>query len=400
MVNEINSSNADNAFDPRTATPVEYLHWLQLRIARELSNFGSRSSLSLNASLQDDIQRKAAFERASNLFSSSLNVAGQESEPLRSHYDEVKQHLLSIQVPTAADNPVGYSILHSVVRDVEQAIIRLGYKVPEEVTFGTLPTGQINGMACAVPAGGLIVALDDGLFTFLHSLAKTVATFYKATMNSNGLEISLVESDLAHAVITNEEGNLRWLETLVAAFVYKWPNVAPLRPITDDRQHLVHLLVNSVEIFIVAHEFGHLLLGHYERNAFASKRSLLSDIEVDRLNTLQKEELDADRLGLRFLREHHRKAGYSVDHTLAVIWFLGGCLLILEDMVGQDSNHPPALVRSKLLLQQLVDEEGSGMKDPSSSKVVFDVMHHLKFHNENRYRQWERQALNGKVPWM
>lgn len=100
MVNEINSSNADNAFDPRTATPVEYLHWLQLRIARELSNFGSRSSLSLNASLQDDIQRKAAFERASNLFSSSLNVAGQESEPLRSHYDEVKQHLLTQHLGT------------------------------------------------------------------------------------------------------------------------------------------------------------------------------------------------------------------------------------------------------------------------------------------------------------
>lgn len=390
----------ENVIDPRTATPAEYLHWLQLEISKRLCNFGSQSSLSLNQSLYDGISRQAALERAAKLMNSSIAVTGQEAKNGQLYYDKMRQRLLDTQAPTAAENPVGYSILRDIVEDVQQAMARLNLRMPEAVAFGTLPTGQINGIACAVPAGGLIVAIDDGLFTFVHSLAKAVAVFYKATMGPDGLEIKLTESNLAQAVETNEEGNLRWLETLIAAFVIKSPDHAPLRPITDDRIHLVHMLVNSVEVFVVAHEFGHLILGHYERNAFGSERHLITDTEVKQLNTLQKDELEADRLGLKLLREHHKKLGYhSIDHTLAAIWFFCGCLLILEEMYGQDSKHPPALLRSRALLQQLVEEEGSGMKDPASSKVVFDVMHHLRFHNENRYRQWERQALSGRVPW-
>lgn len=390
---------SENVIDLRTATPAEYLHWLQLETAKELSNFGSQSSLSLNQSLYDGISRQAASERAANLMNSSIVVTGQEDEEWQSYYGEMQQRFLDTQVPTAAENPVGYSILRDIVKDVQRAMARLDLRVPEAVAFGTLPTGQINGIACVVPAGGLIVAIDDGLFTFVHSLAKAVAAFYKATMGPNGLEIVLIESDLAQAVRTNEEGNLRWLETLVAAFVYKWPNIAPLRPIIDDRTYLIHMLVNSVETFIVAHEFGHLILGHYERNAFSSEQRLLTDIEVKQLNTIQREELEADRLGLKLLREHHKKIGLSVDHTLATTWFIGGFLLILGDMFGNGSSHPPALVRGKALLQNLIDNEGTDMQDPAASKRVFDVMHHLRVHNENRYKQWEKQAFSGRVPW-
>lgn len=183
-----------------------------------------------------------------------------------------KQILLDTSVPTGIGNVAYYSALSDLVQEIEQAAARLGYALPEEVTFGILPTGLTNGMACPVPAGGLIVAIDDGFFLYLYLLAKTVALFYEVSASPNGWQVSLAEEDIDKAVRTNEEASERWLEAFIATFVFRYPYMAPQRLLMDQRHLLATELATTVELFIVAHEYGHLILGHLERDRAISKR--------------------------------------------------------------------------------------------------------------------------------
>lgn len=232
--------------------------------------------------------------------------------------------MLNTSLPTGIGNIAYYSALTDRVQEVEQAAARLGYEVPEEVTFGVLPTGLTNGIACSVPAGGLIVAIDDGFFLYLYLLAKTVALFYKVSVNPNGWQVSLAEEDIVEAVRTNEEASRRWLEALVATFVYRYPNLAPQRLLLDRRYLLAIELTTTVELFIVAHEYGHLILGHLARDRATSERKLSSGVEVEGFDIAREEELEADRIGLKLVREYHRNVGRTVEHTRAAVYFWAG----------------------------------------------------------------------------
>jgi hypothetical protein len=386
--------------DPNTTSPTEFLRWLQLSEANHPSAFGSWSSLSASESLRDRAALEEVVEETSDFLRNSLaNVEENERDDWERSLSEYKEDLLGSQFPANAGNLAYYSTLTGLIGDVEQAAARLGYEVPEAVTFGLLPTGRVNGLACAVPAGGLIVAIDDGLFNFLYSLAKAIATFCDVTVTDSSMDISWVDEDIARVVRMNEEANRRWLEALVATLVYGYPNVAPQRPLLDNRAYLVSMLVTSVEFFLVAHEFGHLILGHYERNDATSKWRLSSGAEVEEINPEMEEELDADRLGLELLRKHHRSLGLSVDNTRWAIWFWAGCLNIIEEMLGTAPTHPPAGMRSERLLQQLAREDGTTITSPSLGLDIYRVMEAPWFQNEARFAEWENRALSGEVPW-
>lgn len=296
-------------------------------------------------------------------------------------------------------------VVTRLVRDVERAIDSLGYEIPEEVTVGALPTGQINGLACAVPAGGLIVALDDGVFSFFNLVAKAIATFYKVERTPDGGgAIALAEGDISRAVATNQEGNRRWLEALTATFVYDHPDLAPLWPSPYEKALIVNASLTPAEMFIVAHEFAHLILGHYDRRRPTYRRRMSGGVEFDNLQTLREDELEADRVALDILREHHRRIGAPVEHTRWAIHFLHGCLNTLtldrrEGVPDQESTHPTAGERSERLLLRLAEEEGTAVETPTFSSSVYEVMRQLFLHNLDRYVEWQELANNGTEPW-
>lgn len=390
----------NDAIDLSTASPTEYLRWLQLRAAREPSALGSWMLLSASESLRDRDALEASLERITNdLRNSLVNIEEAELNDWERALLEKKKELLDMQRPTEIGNQAYHSTLTDLIGVVSQAADRLGYNVPEAVTFGVLPTGRVNGLACPVPAGGLIIAIDDGLFNFVYGLAKAIATFYRVTSMADGWNFSLVDSDIPSAVRTNDEANIRWTETLVATFVYGYPNCASFRPLLDNRSYLVDQLVTPIELFIVAHEYGHLILGHYEQNRRTSEWSMAGGVNVDEFETGRAEELEADRIGLELLREHHRSMGLTVENTRWVICFLAGCLNILEEMLGEWPTHPSASTRTERLLEQLAREDGATNIAASFGAGIYRVMGELRFHNAARYEEWKVRALNGEDPW-
>jgi hypothetical protein len=159
------------------------------------------------------------------------------------------------------------------------------------------------------------------------------------------------------------------------------------------------------EMFIVAHEFAHLILRHYDSDRPTSTRRLAADAEVERIQTRKEDEYEADRLGLEILRDHHRQIGLSDKFTRVVVCFLFGCLTtfentaVLEGMVVQAETHPTSSDRLNRLLQQLAEEEGIPPDAPTDPLSVYRVMEQLWVHNVNRYLEMRELAINGTVPW-
>lgn len=391
--------------NPDTASPTEYLRYLQEWAARQSARPGGWRSAGTEEVLRERAELEAHLASSADALAESSGLDEEEAEELRTVIRNNKRVLDSNMPEGVLGNPYFYAVLTDLVREVELTIARLGYKVPEEVTFGALPTGQINGLACAVPAGGLIVALDDGVFTFFNSLAKTVATFYQVErMPDGGGAFSMIDGDVARAVGTNREGNRRWLETVTATFVYGHPEQAPLWPSPVSRNVLVDSFLIPSEMFIVAHEFAHLILGHYGDGRDTSKRHMLGDVEIDDLDTSRRDELEADRLGLEIVREHYRRIGASADNTRWAIYFLFGSLntLSLDGTRGdsdQSSTHPTNFERLQELLRQLAKEDGTAVDATTFSTSVYDVMQQLFFHNFDRYFEWRELAINGIIPW-
>ena len=396
----------DPPIDPNKASPAEYLHYLQLRAVRERPTLGSWSSLEVSEALKDKSTLRERLEWSTNNLANLSGLQGAELEEFQAQIARVRAEIQNVQLPTGIGNPAFHWVLAQVVRDVDRTVTRLGHKVPDQVAFGALPTGQVNGIACPVPAGGVIVALDDGVFMFLSLLAKAVTTFYGAEITPDGGQtFTLIDSDIPRAVETNEDGNRRWLEALVATFAYTHPEFAPWRPPSQEHAVMLSLLLTSAERFIVAHEFAHLILGHLEPDRRTSTRRLPAEAEVEYIQTRKEEEFEADQLGLEILREFHRQEGVSVGATRAVICFVFGCLTafestaVLEGMVVQTDTHPTPSERLDRLLHQLSEEEGIPPDAPTQADSVYQVMAHLWVHNVDQYWKWRGLAINGSVPW-
>lgn len=401
------SMNGPNeTIDPYAASPAEFLRWLQWVTEKDSSAFGSWRSRAASETHRDPAAFQATLEAGMDVMRKSLtnNEANQRKDTERLLSDYMKR-LLNEEFPDNAGNKAYYLALVDLIADTEEAVNRLGYEVPEDVTFGLLSTGQVNGRACAVPAGGLIIALDDGLFNFVYSLAKAIATLCAVTVTENNdssaVNVSWLDSDIARSLQNNENANLRWLEILFATFILGYPNQAPVRPLFGDQAYLSVTLTTAVEFFVVAHEFGHLILGHYDRNHAASKLMLPDGVEVDELETARAEELEADRIGLQLLFDYHKSHGLALDNTRWAVGFWAGCLNVIELMNGGPSTtHPSACERGTRLLEQLACEDGSTWDTPNLGLDIYNVMGGLWTYNQQRFMEWVRRAEGGEMPYV
>lgn len=399
-------SDPRHPIDPYTAAPAEFLSWLQDVAAEHPSAFGSWRSRAASESLRDPAALEDHIESwMDDIRDSIADAEVTRREDTERSLSEYAKRLLNEQFPDNVGNRAYHLTLVDLVADVREAISRLGYDVPEDVTFGLLPTGQVNGRACTVPAGGLIVAIDDGLFNFVYSLAKAIAALCEVTVTEDadgGAEVdaSWIDNDIARSLQNNEDANRRWLEILFATFILGYPNHCPMRPLLGDRAYLTVTLTTAAEFFVVAHEFGHLILGHYDRSHSALKRMLPGGVEVDEFETARAEELEADRIGLELLRDYHKSLGLSLDNTRWAVWFWTGCLNVLELMYGGPSRtHPSADERGTRLLEQLAREDGSAWDTPSLGLDIYHVMGGLWTHNQQRFVEWIRRAEGGEMPY-
>jgi len=276
----------------------------------------------LHSQLQDNIQeispellkQRAQIEGVESIYSSSANSFTIEDRE-KFLYDKIVKPFLSNILP-------------------EDAQLLL------DVPVGLLPIYDPNAWALQTPGGGNLIAL--------HTEIAAVISFYSE------LQMALRKIFIETQAYPNELHN-KGFEVIFKSFLQQRQLAFPAIPVklTPQEFGVVQMKTCASELFILAHEFAHIALGH--TGAYVEVQlGMGRKPRVRKFNWEQQQELDADLKAIEWL--YHLK-----DKNLGVLFRLATrfpimCAEVLvlihfvESHVGfpdATSTHPPASERLK-----------------------------------------------------
>lgn len=256
-------------------------------------------------------------------------------------------------VPSRYEDPLRYRMIRKRAEQIESAAIAHGMDPRDRPLLGTLPTGQVNAVTYLVPGSrDHVVLLERELFTFALLLSKVVCCTFPAESSASGRTTFFTgPAAVRRRIEEHPELLARFTEVLLAYALTGRPTFA--RPYLPERahQHLALVLRTSMELFVLGHEYGHVLAGHLSQVSRTTPcRARLHD--VDALEYSWKQEYEADAIGCRLAYSAMRDLGY--DSALS-FWgadsFFSGMdvmdratsLLLHGDEERQTlSSHPPS----------------------------------------------------------
>lgn len=166
-------------------------------------------------------------------------------------------------VPTPYEDPLRYSLLRRHARDIEVAAMEKGMELGNRPLFGTLPTGQVNGATYLVPGTTEhVVVLEKELFTFALLLSKAICCTLPLDAGTRAATFATDVDDIKRRIEQQPELAERFTELILAYTITGRPSTA--RPYWPERpyQTLAGVLRRSIELFVLGHEYGHVVAGH------------------------------------------------------------------------------------------------------------------------------------------
>ncbi len=104
--------NLDEPVDPRTASPTQYLRYLQDLAVRQPFVRGGWRSIEIAEALSDRATLETRLDRDANAMIEASGLEGEERERLLAIFAERRQEILAVQIPTGViGNPAFYAIL-------------------------------------------------------------------------------------------------------------------------------------------------------------------------------------------------------------------------------------------------------------------------------------------------
>jgi hypothetical protein len=312
-----------------------------------------------------------------------------------STYDEYESMILLYMkkateaCPSPFQDPWWYGLLMDMIHDIEGVLREMSETPRASYLFGSLPTGQVNAMAVQIPNNPYVLfLLEDGLFGFANLVCKAVAGVfpYRGTGEDGQASFGVSMAEIESAIAAKPDAIERFLEVLLAYIVEGNPHKA--RPYLPEPESaiLAACLRESMEVFVLGHEFGHLIRGHIE--AGRRKVALFGQTNAQQILTNWKDEFEADTTGLEILLRVQGKKGFDVSVSFWGADLFFGCIDVVEKAVqilarGRISEeneylsetHPPTNVRRQMLRDVL---RRSLPEDVASPAIVLaDVVSHI-----------------------
>ena len=251
----------------------------------------------------------------------------------------------------------------TISSQIENILRMLPLPAPQPMMFGALPTGRVNGMAVRVPDSAyVLILIHDGLFAFAGILADIVARAFPCTpWEDRKLRFSVGPKICVRELRADPQIGQQFLELLVAYLIWGNPRLAP-RHLPEQRYlGLSSALRQSMETFVLGHEYGHVIAGHM--GGGPTRRRALASTHVDEIATNWFQELEADVRGLELVvnvmmgQNYDLALGYwGTDLFFRVIDVVEQGVSILRTgspEVGVSHTHPPPALRNENILEVL-----------------------------------------------
>nr|VFK01327.1 MAG: hypothetical protein BECKLFY1418A_GA0070994_11429 [Candidatus Kentron sp. LFY] len=249
-------------------------------------------------------------------------------------------------------------LLRQYSEEIKDAAKEYGFQFPYEVLPGVYPTTSINAQAVAM-GGGALVLLNTGLMGFIYQMVKIYmfTRDFKSDDHVYGTEFS------------EEQGIESSAEVIVAYLFGGNSSLATRYPARGDfRGVAIQQLFYSAERFVLAHEYGHVLVGHLNPKNTVS-RSLAAGDTMNFFKKSWEQEFEADAFALLLtfppsMRQINTKDELELLDLRLAAPYIFFSLAILLDTVSQQllslphtdfaDDHPPSGERLRRLEKQLI----------------------------------------------
>lgn len=259
-------------------------------------------------------------------------------------------------LPTRYDNPFSFNITQRLVGRIKKACKNLDIDVDNFPPFACIPTGVVNAYAANVPGSKRkFLLFDSQVFFFCNLWAKVLATAQPIVGVGDQVSTS-IDIELVRQHLSKDLSPVLRLKELLHASVTSSPSDAPPYIPSIDYVPLISLLRDSMELFIVAHEFGHVYSGHLGKLMAALPCTATELLEA--ANASQRKEYEADAFALLITMQCLASEGmdYSLSYIGPYMFFSGLALLdrYIAHVYGHSeeegsSEHPSHADRQSML---------------------------------------------------
>lgn len=303
---------------------------------------------------QIDKLAKQQHEKQRTIQDKVLNeIAAEFLRPKNRQYLLEPEERQALKLPTQFENPASYFMLHALSKEIEEAATDLSMSIPIHPLVGTLPTGRVNAMTIALPSSNeYLVIFDPEVFKFAYFLSQvlTRALPVKLDRDSGNLHYSTDENDWTENIGKHPEILEHFQEVLLAylrgslidASIHVSVNPDSLTtegsvrmrdiyipPYGVNTENLLALILfNSMILFIMGHEYGHIIGGHLSQGQTAL--TLLGEEKVDEVFYSWKQEIEADYTGLGLAINAMQRMGTDISLGFCGADFFFSCMTIVE----------------------------------------------------------------------
>jgi hypothetical protein len=247
---------------------------------------------------------------------------GIESDTYLQNFDS------GIILPTRFDSPFQYELVNSIIEEVKLACISVGVDTASFPLYATIPTGVVNAAAVQLPCSSKsFLVFDSQIFTYCNMFSKAFAQC---------LPINISESDVL-TFETNFEKSISHIKsgtTIIEKFIDllealsksgRASNANPYLP-EPEYSSLSAKIRRGMEIFIVAHEFGHVYSGHVSQ--IMPRFFVVDNTLSTSPNHLQ--EFEADSIGLQLSLLTQKSSDTSIQIIFISVYLFFFSLDLLD----------------------------------------------------------------------
>jgi hypothetical protein len=278
------------------------------------------------------------------------------------------------QAPSRYEDPLMYSILVELASSIETAAAQTGMTVPHRPVLGSLPHGQVNALTILVPGTSEhIVLFESQMFLFASLLSKAVARAFPLTSrDGEWLSFSAQQADIERRIDSDPSVLRRFTEVVLAYAMTGRPGDAP--QYVEDSPHglIAGHLREALELFVLGHEYGHVIGGHL--TTATRTAALLPGEDTEALDYSWRQEHEADVYGamlavsamMRVKRLDGALSYWGSDLFFSAMDVMDRAVSLLR--TGDErrqtlGSHPPADQRRAYLrrsMRQVLGDEAGG----------------------------------------
>ncbi|QWV98657.1 hypothetical protein KP005_05045 [Geomonas nitrogeniifigens] len=214
-----------------------------------------------------------------------------------------------IEIPTKFDSPFNFRIINNLVVRIKSAAKRVGLDVSKFPHFSSIPTRRVNACAVNLPCSSKpFLLFDSQLLLYCHLFAKAFARCLPVTNDGEMVSLSTDIKKVQNRVSNTPEVLEKLADVLNAYVTTDAPSNSKAYTLEREYVSMTAIIRDGMELFVVAHEFGHVYAGHLKDLLTGCR---LPTSGLWKYSASHKQEHEADLIGLLLTLHAMNESGYD-----------------------------------------------------------------------------------------